>query len=165
MHLSIFALASSEWGIARFTTDSFALIALGILISLPIQLLKGKARKANALQSEKKIEQVVWERTMAGETKQRISNVRKKAREQVEKDELEKRDLTRRKKEIAEREYVEMQDKKALTKNVRAWEKTHSAYLRTINPYATKHNDDMLATIRSEQNTTRSFGNSSRRKK
>merc|ERR1711981_230938 len=49
-------------------------------------LLKGKARKANALQSEKKIEQVVWERTMAGETKQRISNVRKKAREQVEKD-------------------------------------------------------------------------------
>ena len=40
-------------------------------------LLKGKARKANALQSEKKIEQVVWERTMAGETKQRISNVRK----------------------------------------------------------------------------------------
>ena len=29
-------------------------------------LLKGKARKANALQSEKKIEQVVWERTMAG---------------------------------------------------------------------------------------------------
>ncbi len=128
-------------------------------------LLKGKARKANALQSEKKIEQVVWERTMAGETKQRISNVRKNAREQVEKDELEKRDLTRRKKEIAEREYVEMQDKKALTKNVRAWEKTHSAYLRTINPYATKHNDDMLATIRSEQNTTRSFGNSSRRKK
>ena len=42
MHLSIFALASSEWGIARFTTDSFALIALGVLISLPIQLLKGK---------------------------------------------------------------------------------------------------------------------------
>ncbi len=43
MHLSIFALASSEWGIARFTTDSFALIALGILVSLPIQLLKDKA--------------------------------------------------------------------------------------------------------------------------
>ncbi len=42
MNLSIFALASSEWGIARFTTDSFALIALGILVSLPIQLLKGK---------------------------------------------------------------------------------------------------------------------------
>ncbi len=42
MHLSIFALASSEWGITRFTTDSFALIALGILISLPIQLLKDK---------------------------------------------------------------------------------------------------------------------------
>ncbi len=43
MHLSIFALASSEWGIARFTTDSFALIALGILVSLPITLLKDKA--------------------------------------------------------------------------------------------------------------------------
>ena len=43
MHLSIFALASSEWGIGRFTTDSFALIALGILISLPIMLLIDKA--------------------------------------------------------------------------------------------------------------------------
>ena len=42
MNLSIFALASSEWGIARFTTDSFALIGLSILISLPIQLLKDK---------------------------------------------------------------------------------------------------------------------------
>ena len=47
MHLSIFALASSEWGIARFTTDSFALIALGILVSLPIKLLKGKAGLKN----------------------------------------------------------------------------------------------------------------------
>ena len=43
MHLSILALASSEWGIARFTTDSFALIALGVLVSLPIQFLKDKA--------------------------------------------------------------------------------------------------------------------------
>ena len=43
MCLSIFALASSQWGIARFTTDSFALIALGVLISLPILLLKDKA--------------------------------------------------------------------------------------------------------------------------
>ena len=57
MHLSVFALASSEWGIARFTTDSFALIALGVLISLPIQLLKDKAglkniwTKGNALSS------------------------------------------------------------------------------------------------------------------
>lgn len=42
MHLSIFALASSEWGIARFTTDSFALIGLSVLISLPILLLKDK---------------------------------------------------------------------------------------------------------------------------
>ena len=43
MHLSFFALASSEWGIARFTTDSFALLALGILVSLPIELIKDKA--------------------------------------------------------------------------------------------------------------------------
>ena len=43
MDLSIFALASPEWGIARFTTDSFALIALAILLSLPILLLKDKA--------------------------------------------------------------------------------------------------------------------------
>jgi len=47
MHLSIFALASSEWGIARFTTDSFALIALGVLISLPIKLLKHKVSFKN----------------------------------------------------------------------------------------------------------------------
>tara|TARA_Y100001968_G_scaffold206783_1_gene190017 strand:+ start:275 stop:451 length:177 start_codon:yes stop_codon:yes gene_type:complete len=42
MQLSIIALASSQWGIARFTTDSFALIALGILASLPFLLLKDK---------------------------------------------------------------------------------------------------------------------------
>ena len=52
MHLSIFALASSEWGIARFTTDSFALIALGVLVSLPIQLLKDKAEFKNIWTSE-----------------------------------------------------------------------------------------------------------------
>ena len=43
MQLSIIGLVSSEWGVARFTTDSFALIALGILVSLPILLLKDKA--------------------------------------------------------------------------------------------------------------------------
>ena len=42
MQLSIIALTSSEWGIARFTTDSFALIALGILTTLPILLMKDK---------------------------------------------------------------------------------------------------------------------------
>ena len=47
MQLSILALASSEWGIARFLTDSFALIALGVLISLPIQLLKDKVEFKN----------------------------------------------------------------------------------------------------------------------
>ena len=42
MQLSIIALASSEWGVARFTTDSFALIALGVLATLPILLLRNK---------------------------------------------------------------------------------------------------------------------------
>ena len=44
MQVSIIGLASSEWGVARFTTDSFALIALGILASLPILLLKHKTQ-------------------------------------------------------------------------------------------------------------------------
>ena len=52
MHLSIFALASSEWGIARFITDSFALIGLSVLISLPIQLLKDKIGFKNIWTSE-----------------------------------------------------------------------------------------------------------------
>ena len=47
MHLSIIALASSHWGIARFTTDSFSLIALGVLASLPILLLKDKLKLRN----------------------------------------------------------------------------------------------------------------------
>ena len=47
MELSIIALISAEWGIARFTTDSFALLALGILASLPILLLKDKAKIKN----------------------------------------------------------------------------------------------------------------------
>ncbi|WP_269604069.1 hypothetical protein [Prochlorococcus marinus] len=55
MHLSIFALASSEWGIARFTTDSFALISLAVLASLPIQLLKNKANFKNIWTSENAI--------------------------------------------------------------------------------------------------------------
>ena len=42
MQLTIFALASSEWGVARFTTDTFALISLAILMSLPVLLLKDK---------------------------------------------------------------------------------------------------------------------------
>ena len=47
MQLSIIALASSEWGVARFTTDSFALIALGVLASLPFLLLKDRAGLKN----------------------------------------------------------------------------------------------------------------------
>jgi len=52
MQLSIFALASSQWGIARFTTDSFALIALGISATLPILLLKDKVALKNIWTSE-----------------------------------------------------------------------------------------------------------------
>ena len=47
MQLSIIALASAEWGVARFTTDSFALIALAILSTLPILLLKNKIEFKN----------------------------------------------------------------------------------------------------------------------
>ena len=47
MQLSIIALTSSEWGVARFTTDSFALIALAILAGLPILLLKDKVGLKN----------------------------------------------------------------------------------------------------------------------
>ena len=47
MQLSIIALASSEWGIARFTTDSFAIIALSILLTIPILLLKDKTKFRN----------------------------------------------------------------------------------------------------------------------
>ena len=42
MSISLFALASSDWGVARFITDSIALITLGILIYLPFTLLKDK---------------------------------------------------------------------------------------------------------------------------
>ena len=52
MQLSILALASAEWGIARFTTDSFAIIALGVLISLPILLLKDRAKFKNIWSNE-----------------------------------------------------------------------------------------------------------------
>ena len=47
MQLSIFALASSQWGIGRFTTDIYALISLSILASLPILLLKDKLKLKN----------------------------------------------------------------------------------------------------------------------
>ena len=47
MQLSIIALTSSEWGVARFTTDTFALIALGILATLPILLIKDKLEIKN----------------------------------------------------------------------------------------------------------------------
>tara|TARA_Y100001968_G_scaffold152429_1_gene139422 strand:- start:267 stop:443 length:177 start_codon:yes stop_codon:yes gene_type:complete len=52
MQLSIIALVSSEWGVARFTTDTFALLALGILITLPILLLKDKVELKNIWSNE-----------------------------------------------------------------------------------------------------------------
>ena len=42
MTLTTFALASAEWGVARFTTDLIALSALGILVALPFMLLNSK---------------------------------------------------------------------------------------------------------------------------
>ncbi len=52
MQLSIIALASSEWGVARFATDSFALAALGILATLPFILLKDKIEFKNLWTNE-----------------------------------------------------------------------------------------------------------------
>ena len=52
MQLSIIALASSEWGVARFTTDSFAIVALAVLTALPIILLKGKLSFKNVWSNE-----------------------------------------------------------------------------------------------------------------
>ena len=54
----MFALISSEWGIARFTTDSFALIALGIIVSLPILLLKDKAKLQNIWTGENALSKI-----------------------------------------------------------------------------------------------------------
>tara|TARA_Y100001968_G_scaffold77939_1_gene69248 strand:+ start:1592 stop:1774 length:183 start_codon:yes stop_codon:yes gene_type:complete len=42
MSFHSFALASSEWGISRFTTDFFALLSLLILIGLPYLLLRNR---------------------------------------------------------------------------------------------------------------------------
>ncbi|WP_320664773.1 hypothetical protein [Prochlorococcus sp. MIT 1223] len=42
MEFNLFALASSEWGISRFTTDLFALSSLFILLSLPWLLLRSR---------------------------------------------------------------------------------------------------------------------------
>jgi len=52
MKLSIIALASSEWGVARFTTDTYAILALGLLAALPIILLKDKAGFKNIWTNE-----------------------------------------------------------------------------------------------------------------
>ena len=51
MHLYIIALASSDWGIARFTTDSFALNALGEFNILPNRLVKDKVGFKNICKS------------------------------------------------------------------------------------------------------------------
>ena len=61
MHLAIFALALTNWGIVRFTTDSFALIELVVLISLPIQLLKDKAGFKN-----------IWKVQMLSQTDKKV---------------------------------------------------------------------------------------------
>ena len=52
MQLSLIALASYEWGVTRFTTDTFAILSLGILAALPILLLKSKADFKNVWTNE-----------------------------------------------------------------------------------------------------------------
>ena len=53
--INYLAIASSQWGVARFLTDSIALIALFILVGLPWLLLKKRINpqpiwaKGNAL--------------------------------------------------------------------------------------------------------------------
>tara|TARA_B100000700_G_scaffold116556_1_gene131140 strand:- start:646 stop:819 length:174 start_codon:yes stop_codon:yes gene_type:complete len=42
MPFVLFGLASSAWGVSRFTTDSIALTALLILAGLPYLLLKDR---------------------------------------------------------------------------------------------------------------------------
>ena len=44
MTFTSFALASSEWGVARFVVDSIALTALAILVGLPYILLRSTAK-------------------------------------------------------------------------------------------------------------------------
>tara|TARA_B100000579_G_C22136223_1_gene534339 strand:- start:100 stop:279 length:180 start_codon:yes stop_codon:yes gene_type:complete len=52
MQLAVVALASSPWGIARFTTDTFTIFAIGILAALSIILLKGKGELKNIWTNE-----------------------------------------------------------------------------------------------------------------
>ena len=47
MAFTSFALASSEWGVNRFTTDVIALEALGILIYMPVLLLRNRVQTKN----------------------------------------------------------------------------------------------------------------------
>ena len=44
MQSYFFALASSEWGISRFTTDFFALAAFFVLLGIPLTLLKDRIK-------------------------------------------------------------------------------------------------------------------------
>tara|TARA_Y100001968_G_scaffold298007_1_gene307563 strand:+ start:17832 stop:18047 length:216 start_codon:yes stop_codon:yes gene_type:complete len=44
MLLTSFALASSVWGVSRFTTDLIALTSLAVLVALPVLLLKDRVQ-------------------------------------------------------------------------------------------------------------------------
>lgn len=111
-------------------------------------LLAGASREARIKQTEAKIEKVTEERTDARTRKQRINNVKSKARAQLERDEEEKAALMVRKKEIGVREYKEMLHKKDRVKTVQAWHDEHTVYLRTQNSYATDMNDTILSKVR-----------------
>ena len=111
-------------------------------------LLAGASREARVKQAEAKIEKVTEERTDARTRKQRINNVKAKARAQQELDEEEKAALLTRKKEIGVREYKESLMKKERVKNVRAWHEDHTKFLRTQNSYATDMNDTILSKVR-----------------
>ena len=52
MQLAVVALASSQQGIARFTTDTFTIFGIGILAALSIILLKGKGELKNIWTNE-----------------------------------------------------------------------------------------------------------------
>lgn len=112
------------------------------------ELLLGADREARVMQSEAKVEQVVAEETDARTRRQRVTNARRRRRAKAEQDDIDRQNLLRRKKEIADREYAEGQEKKARVKTVRSWHRKHTDYLRTLNTYATDMNDTILEKAR-----------------
>ena len=88
-----------------------------------------------------------------------MSNKKKLVRAAADRDEIEKRDLSRRKKEIGEREYEETQAKKALAKSVRSWGKESQCVPSNHKPVrsTTERHDDNCYTRESEKRRHRCF--------